>query len=41
MQVWENGGHELYEYPAGAESFPAADNLIELDGRKWRSLLKE
>ena len=25
-------------YPAGAESFAEADNLIEGDGRKWRSL---
>ena len=41
MQVWENGNYVLHEYPAGAESFPAADNLIESDGRKWRSLLNE
>ena len=41
MQAWEKDGHELYEYPAGAESFPAADNLIESDGRKWRSLSNE
>ena len=41
MQVWENDGHELCEYPAGDESFPAADNLIESDDRQWRQLLKE
>ena len=41
MQAWENEGYELYEYPAGAESFPAADNLIKSDGRKWRSLPKK
>ncbi|MBE0535924.1 MAG: glucose-6-phosphate dehydrogenase [Phycisphaerae bacterium] len=27
-----------FEYPAGAESFPQADALIEGDGRKWRPL---
>ncbi|MHC4719187.1 MAG: glucose-6-phosphate dehydrogenase [Planctomycetota bacterium] len=27
-----------YEYPVGGESFPAADALIESDGRKWRKL---
>ena len=41
MQAWENNGYELHKYPAGAESFPAADNLIESDERKWRSLLNE
>jgi glucose-6-phosphate 1-dehydrogenase len=41
MQAWENGDYVLHEYPAGAESFHAADALIESDGRKWRSLLKE
>ncbi len=41
MQAWEKDGYELYKYPAGAESFPAADNLIESDGRKWRKLLNE
>jgi glucose-6-phosphate 1-dehydrogenase len=41
LQAWENEDHILYEYPAGQESFPAADNLIESDGRKWRSLHRE
>jgi glucose-6-phosphate 1-dehydrogenase len=41
LQAWENNSSELYKYPAGEESFPAADNLIEADGRKWRSLSKE
>ena len=41
MQAWENDGYTLYEYPAGDESFLAADNLIESNGRKWRSLSKE
>jgi glucose-6-phosphate 1-dehydrogenase len=38
LQAWEKGNCVLYEYPAGQESFPAADNLIESDGRKWRSI---
>ncbi|MFC1781919.1 glucose-6-phosphate dehydrogenase, partial [Planctomycetota bacterium] len=38
LEAWENGQLELYEYPAGAESFPAADNLIESDDRKWRKI---
>ena len=29
----------LHIYPAGAESFHAADKLIESDGRNWRKLL--
>lgn len=37
LQAWENDDCMLYEYPAGAESFSAADNLIEADGRKWRN----
>ncbi len=41
MQAWEKNSCELYKYPAGGESFPAADNLIESDERKWRSLSKE
>ncbi len=39
MESWENDGSDLHEYPAGAESFPAADKLIESDGRKWHKLL--
>jgi glucose-6-phosphate 1-dehydrogenase len=41
MQAWENGDRVLHKYPAGSESFPAADMLIESDGRKWRNLLNE
>jgi glucose-6-phosphate 1-dehydrogenase len=41
LQAWENGDCPLHGYPAGAESFPAADSLIESDGRKWRSLRRE
>jgi len=38
LQAWERDDSMPYEYPAGVESFPAADNLIESDGRKWRKL---
>jgi glucose-6-phosphate 1-dehydrogenase len=41
LQAWEKGNYKFYEYPAGQESFPAADNLIESDGRNWRSLHRE
>ena len=41
LQAWENDSCELYQYPAGDESFPAADKLIESDGRKWRSLINK
>jgi glucose-6-phosphate 1-dehydrogenase len=38
LQSWENDDSAPYEYPAGSESFPHADRLIESDGRKWRKL---
>jgi glucose-6-phosphate 1-dehydrogenase len=38
LQAWQDSDMPLYDYPAGAESFPAADNLIESDGRKWRTI---
>ena len=38
LQAWENDDSVPYEYPAGSESFPAADHLIESDDRKWRKL---
>ncbi len=38
LQAWERDDSMPYEYPAGSESFPAADSLIESDGRKWREL---
>jgi glucose-6-phosphate 1-dehydrogenase len=43
LDAWANGTSGdtiLNEYPAGAESFTAADNLIESDGRKWRAIGK-
>jgi glucose-6-phosphate 1-dehydrogenase len=39
LQRWENDDSAPYEYPAGSESFPQADKLIESDGRKWRKLV--
>lgn len=38
LESWENRDTPPFEYPAGAESFPAADNLIESDNRKWRKI---
>jgi glucose-6-phosphate 1-dehydrogenase len=38
LQAWEKDGSVPFEYPAGSESFPQADALIESDGRKWRKL---
>jgi len=38
LDAWQNDDSVPYEYPAGSDSFPEADNLIESDGRKWRKL---
>jgi glucose-6-phosphate 1-dehydrogenase len=38
LQAWQNDPSRPYEYPAGSGSFPAADKLIESDGRKWRAI---
>ena len=38
LEAWQNENLTPQEYPAGSESFPEADRLIELDGRKWRKL---
>ncbi|MBN1392248.1 MAG: glucose-6-phosphate dehydrogenase [Sedimentisphaerales bacterium] len=38
LERWEKDSSPPQEYPAGAESFPQADKLIESDGRKWRKL---
>jgi len=37
IKAWQDSDMPLYDYPAGAQSFPAADNLIESEGRKWRT----
>jgi glucose-6-phosphate 1-dehydrogenase len=38
LEVWQNSALPPYEYAAGSDSFPQADNLIESNGRKWRKL---
>lgn len=38
LDAWQKGDGQLYEYPAGDESFLQADALIESDDRKWRRL---
>ena len=40
LEAWEKDKSKPYEYPAGCESFPQADTLIESDGRTWRKLVK-
>jgi glucose-6-phosphate 1-dehydrogenase len=39
LRAWEQSDERPFEYPAGAESFPQADALLEADGRQWHSLL--
>jgi glucose-6-phosphate 1-dehydrogenase len=39
LEISERQESPLYIYPAGSESFPQADALIESDGRQWRRLL--
>ncbi|MDD5326812.1 MAG: glucose-6-phosphate dehydrogenase [Phycisphaerae bacterium] len=38
LQRWQNDESAPYEYPAGSESTPETDGLIESDGRAWRKL---
>ena len=38
LDAWQNDDKSPYEYSAGSSSFPAADSLIESDGRKWQQL---
>jgi glucose-6-phosphate 1-dehydrogenase len=39
LNTWQPAGSARpHPYPAGSESFPVADSLIEADGRKWRRL---
>ena len=40
LNVMARGELPPDEYPAGAESFPQADTLIEADGRKWRPIME-
>ncbi len=39
LEAWEGSDDRPFEYPAGSESFPEADALLEADGRKWHGLL--
>lgn len=41
LRQWQDSDASLYDYPAGAQSFPAADDLIESDGRRWRTIENE
>ncbi len=36
LDAWQGGTGALYQYPAGAATFPQADEIIAEDGRKWR-----
>jgi glucose-6-phosphate 1-dehydrogenase len=38
LEAWEKSDAALYEYPAGADSFPAADYLLQSEGRMWRKI---
>jgi len=38
LEAWQHSPAKLFEYPAGSESFPQADALIEADGRQWHEL---
>jgi glucose-6-phosphate 1-dehydrogenase len=38
LERWHDGEFPLHTYASGAESFAAADALIESDGHKWRKL---
>ncbi len=38
LESWESGDERPHEYPAGSESFPQADALLEADGRTWHPL---
>ena len=38
LKAWESDNSHPFTYPAGSQSFPQADELIESDGRKWRKI---
>ena len=38
LDAWQNDSAPLHQYPAGSSTFPAADALIQRDGRSWRPL---
>lgn len=39
LKAWQESSESPAEYPAGSESFPQADALVETDGRQWHDLL--
>jgi glucose-6-phosphate 1-dehydrogenase len=41
LDAWQRGSQRPFEYPAGSESFPQANALIEADGRPWHGLGSE
>jgi glucose-6-phosphate 1-dehydrogenase len=38
LDAWQKGGRGIHEYTAGSEGPSAADDLIQRDDRRWRSL---
>jgi glucose-6-phosphate 1-dehydrogenase len=38
LSAWQQRNDEPYFYPAGAQTFPQADTLIQKDGRSWRKI---
>jgi glucose-6-phosphate 1-dehydrogenase len=38
LKTWDKNPEAPAAYPAGSESFPQADALLEADGRKWHGL---
>jgi len=38
LEAWSKSDERPSEYPAGSESFPQADALLEADGRQWHGL---
>jgi glucose-6-phosphate 1-dehydrogenase len=38
LNLWQQQEIEPFVYPAGSESFPQADTLIQKDGRNWRKI---
>ncbi|MEN6574826.1 MAG: glucose-6-phosphate dehydrogenase [Phycisphaerales bacterium] len=40
LESWERSDERPHEYPAGSESFPQADALLEADGHAWHALYR-
>jgi len=41
LEAWQKSTKRPFEYPAGSESFPQADALVEADSRQWHKLASE